>query len=490
MEQTIHRFRSVATALAVAALGAALAWLLLGRPATGIDDADIFFAYARNLAEGHGMVYNVGGERVEGFTSLLWTLVCAGFFRLFDAVEKPLFLLNVLLGTATLTACLRRTDRPGRFLLLLAAVPGWFAWCQATLMETGLWCLLATLSVLAAAEQRGRRLALLLPLLALARPESMLWGGWLLLLLAWRSGLRTALLPAATFGAALLALLLFRLGYFGYPLPNTYYAKVSPDLPTNLWNGGAYLAGYLFLNPAVLFAAIAHAGLLVQWRRRDALSVSIALGLLPGLFIPVLVGGDHFGAFRFYQPVWPLLALLAIRAWRPARPLPPPIQWAALATLCLAGWLPFPSTARMAHEFRIAREGRSTGEAFATMFQDLEQWPTVSTITAGGIKYAYPGTVLDLMGLNSTEMAHAPGPRTGYKNHTAFNNALFYAWKPDILLCGDSAEFDALVLKGLHEEPRFRLAYSKCTLHRNGRAVTAWYANDFLMRLPDEVAVR
>ena len=84
---------------------------------------------------------------------------------------------------------------------------------------------------------------------------------------AWRSGLRTALLPAATFGAALLALLLFRLGYFGYPLPNTYYAKVSPDLPTNLWNGGAYLAGYLFLNPAVLFAAIAHAGLLVQWRR-------------------------------------------------------------------------------------------------------------------------------------------------------------------------------------------------------------------------------
>jgi len=51
-------------------------------PLTGIDDANIFFTYARNIAAGEGLVYNAGGERVEGFTSLLYTLVCAGVYWL------------------------------------------------------------------------------------------------------------------------------------------------------------------------------------------------------------------------------------------------------------------------------------------------------------------------------------------------------------------------------------------------------------------------
>src|SRR5215210_2302443 len=38
------------------------------------DDSMISMRYGRNLAEGHGLVWNPGGERVEGFTNLLWTL--------------------------------------------------------------------------------------------------------------------------------------------------------------------------------------------------------------------------------------------------------------------------------------------------------------------------------------------------------------------------------------------------------------------------------
>ena len=44
-------------------------------PATGIDDANIFFVYARNVSAGDGFVFNPGRERVEGFTSLLWVLI-------------------------------------------------------------------------------------------------------------------------------------------------------------------------------------------------------------------------------------------------------------------------------------------------------------------------------------------------------------------------------------------------------------------------------
>ncbi len=81
-------------------------------------------------------------------------------------------------------------------------------------------------------------------------------------------------------------------------------------------------------------------------------------------------------------------------------------------------------------------------------------------------------------------MGHAPGDGATYKNHTGFNREVFYRWQPDILLCGDSATFDSLVLNGLHGEPRFGVLYTKCTLHRNGAALDAYYRNEFLAQLP------
>src|SRR5262245_14911733 len=39
-----------------------------------VDDAFISFRYARNLANGNGLVFNPG-ERVEGYTNFLWTVV-------------------------------------------------------------------------------------------------------------------------------------------------------------------------------------------------------------------------------------------------------------------------------------------------------------------------------------------------------------------------------------------------------------------------------
>jgi hypothetical protein len=140
----------------------------------------------------------------------------------------------------------------------------------------------------------------------------------------------------------------------------------------------------------------------------------------------------------------------------------------------------------MKHEFRIARAGRAIGSDLAVMFADLDEYPTVAAITAGGSKFAYPGPVLDLMGLNAVEMAHAPGPRTGYKNHTAFNRDIFYAWHPDILLCGEDADFDAMVLKGLLFEERFRQMYLKVELQRNSRAVGAYYSHRFLQTIHNE----
>ncbi|MCB1866732.1 MAG: hypothetical protein KDG50_15040 [Chromatiales bacterium] len=60
-----------------------------------VDDAYISFRYARNLADGHGLVYNTG-EYVEGYTNLLWTLLLALAIKIGIDVE----LFSKLLGAA------------------------------------------------------------------------------------------------------------------------------------------------------------------------------------------------------------------------------------------------------------------------------------------------------------------------------------------------------------------------------------------------------
>ena len=45
--------------------------------ATLFDDAMISMRYARNLAAGHGLVWNPGGPHVQGYTNPLWTFVMA-----------------------------------------------------------------------------------------------------------------------------------------------------------------------------------------------------------------------------------------------------------------------------------------------------------------------------------------------------------------------------------------------------------------------------
>jgi hypothetical protein len=74
------------------------------RTFTLFDDAMISMTYARNLAHGHGLVWNAGSHPVEGITNLLWTLVMVVPHALgFGDRWAPLVV--QLLGVAILFAC-------------------------------------------------------------------------------------------------------------------------------------------------------------------------------------------------------------------------------------------------------------------------------------------------------------------------------------------------------------------------------------------------
>jgi len=91
------------------------------------DDAYISYRYARNLAEGLGLVYNEG-QRIEGYTNFLWTVVLA----LVDAVGLDQNTLAKLLGGAATLGTLWLVFRWSETLAPFRRIPCVAPWLLAS----------------------------------------------------------------------------------------------------------------------------------------------------------------------------------------------------------------------------------------------------------------------------------------------------------------------------------------------------------------------
>jgi arabinofuranosyltransferase len=520
--------------LMLLSLATGLAYLQLGRPPLGVDDAHIFFVYGRNIAQGHGIVYNPGGERVEGYSSPLWLALVTAAFALLPVPEAGLLAVSVLMAAAAVAVLWHWLDGGERLgwrgAVLLAWVfsaPSYVVWTTLTLMESALWSTLLIVTTVTLLQGNTlRRLGVCLALVALARPEALVWGPLFLGLAFWlavlarggKTAVRETALLLAFYGVAQGALLLLRLAYFGFPLPNTYYAKISPDIGYNLWQGLIYLLGFITINKHAIYLVIgpAIAGLLlnIPWAIKATLAqtsgqsdpvraryVTLSVLALAGLAIPVWSGGDHFGLFRFYQPVWPLLILplfalidtLHEQLPFSLRQLRRPLILTAVALLFILPTMNWSNPRYRLHierEFALAANGQRLGEALNEIFDsDL---PAVGVIASGGVAVTYQGVVVDVMGLNNVQMAHAPGDRYGIKNHAAFNGDVFLRQGPELFLpeLGPiedlAATYHSLfgwhnaALAGFLDDARFAQQYRLALISKGDRHIMAYVARNHL----------
>lgn len=507
----------------------------------GIDDADITLTYARHIADGHGFVYNVGGERVEGATSLLWTLVCAAVFRL-GGSDPALLVLCILLCGLTLTLAVRilyaldppdPAKRPGNaavglFLVLVLSSPGYVTWMTATLMDVTLWGLL----IVAAAGFVVRPPRTVSDnvaaggvwfLLCLTRPEALLAAPAFAAVATLRqlgedrrAAVRTLCLLGSISLVALGGLTLFRLAYFGWPFPNTFYAKVASSPAHNALKGFEYVGRWILSSPIVLVGCATCAAVcLGRWKAgrdglRQAPSAFEALAWVTAIVVllPTATGGDHFPLHRFLQPAYPLICLL-IAAWCRrerfversaaflARSGPAPFgRRAAAYGICAVAvlyshqydWFGLHRFAPLSVEFDISRSGREQGRRLTRLFEG-EPLPSVGIMLAGGFGRTYDGEKIDLLGLNNVRMGHSRSDRTDrLKNHAAFDKEVFFELAPQIVAIDPKDDLAGLDfnLRGLISDARFREAYILGTLRRSDASATAetgFYRRDLLEAL-------
>jgi hypothetical protein len=308
------------------------------------EDAFITFRFARHLADGHGLVWNVGERPVEGYTSFLWLLLCALALELgLDVVP-----LSQLLGVAASLVTMLYTHRfarraldipPGHALIPCAflAASGPFAAWAAGGMETnlfGTFLLLACTHLAGWARLDSRRdLAICFSMLLLAtltRPEGFLVFALIAALAAvisrsqTRAGFRSYALALMVYLIPFLTYFVWRAEYFGFPLPNTFYAKTGGGFHQYVRGAGysALFAFHFLLPLAPILAAAAWEG---DWRggaragmpgRSFAAHLKAQVGShVCGLIVVaytasiVYVGGDYMAMYRFFVPILPLIYL-------------------------------------------------------------------------------------------------------------------------------------------------------------------------------------
>jgi hypothetical protein len=243
-----------------------------------VDDAYISFRYARNLVEGHGLVYNPG-ERVEGYTNFLWTLLIAGGLLLGIGAE----LCSKVLGALSALLAVYGVYRFALRLQPASPVPPLAPWLLAGSLvfmgyaiqglETAFFAalLVAGAARLWTEELEGKAVvgsAVLFALAGLTRPEAPMYLGLLMLMLPGRALLGVRALAASRWRQPLLLLGLCLVTAAGLALllqlQTTADVAISAalaallvlsgglvavTLPAALLSGRNLLRGILFLLP-------------------------------------------------------------------------------------------------------------------------------------------------------------------------------------------------------------------------------------------------
>lgn len=380
----------------------------------GIDDVGISYRYARNLGDGAGLTWNVGEEPVEGYSNLLWVLILA-LGHVFGAdIQTFARVLGLLLGLATLYQTYRLASAiqpdtssalPGMVPLLVALTPAWLMWVMSGL-ELALYSFLLVTALLALTMHGPRRTVLMtisLSALVLTRPEGI---GLALcyLVMAWiqrdksMTGLTGGLaIPLIAVAATVIGVTSFRLAYYGFPLPNTVYAKFSTLFPSAEQVG-------LWLLYALPFLLIWGVTARSWWHSlaRVVMFTAIALVLTQTLQVLPVNPVMHF-LHRYTIAFVPLLYLvtptLLSRLARRAKML----AWMGTAILSVWVLQDWPAVLRFydAYQFTVERQA-----CVIEKLSTLPGTPRIAMIDAGLIPFRTQLPAIDIGGLCDRVIGH------------------------------------------------------------------------------------
>lgn len=449
-----HRFAVVFLVLIVVGWLAA-AWLFW----FVCDDAFISFRYARHLAQGHGLRFNLDeAPPVEGYSNLLWVLIAAAFelVRVPPALAMPVvsMLSGVVLLLRFWRTAIDRLDLPSWIATVataaLAFSPGFVVWGTSGLetLPTALLLFLVFDAWVLDRDPGGARRGGWAALgLALIRTEGIAWvlvvAALGLVVRGWERTRRTEgasplLMALARVLGVFAVYYATRVAYFHTWVSNTTLAKVDFGLDS-VERGALYVVGF-WLAAVAPFVHLVLAPAAIGRARATGLSIVAMAFAVPAY--AVVVGGDFMTMGRLLVPGLAFGALcaglavaVADRAWRPLGVA----AAVALVALTALGTAPLIDTDLASRKLRKRFEVRLNTPGYKSEFQqwrfmsgNARQWTLLGTALAevakpgdslvmgavGAVGYASDLKIFDQYGLVTPEVArrharprqdHSPG---------------------------------------------------------------------------------
>ena len=462
------------------------------------DDSFITFRYVKNFIDGHGLVFNIG-ERVEGYTTFLWTIMLAipgklGFELInLSQVLGVLFGIGTLYFTYKLSQNLGGDNRQVGFSLiavLLFASNSAVAYWLISGMETGMFVFLTVLCVWLYLKERNspKNFAyapLAFVLLSLTRPEGMyLFGLTMIHFVAEKfftkgtdrkAEIKRLAMWVALYAIPIGAFMAWRLSYYGWMFPNTYYAKAgfSKDYffagVDYFWQFAQLdlLWGALFVIPIAF----------LLWKKRNWDMLYLIFILLAYTSYVVSVGGDVVANLRFFIPKLPLFYLLVQETFYElycmARENQSSLKnLAYIAPLVVAYFtfsIPYDQVREKCDlEIGLVTKMTQQGLWFKT---HCKPDAVIAATTIGAVSYYSDLMLIDMLGLTDETIAHHPekleGIESGWKERH-HNTTYVLSRKPDWILFSTASKPSAYAERALFTKKEFRQWYYPYYFHPDG----------------------
>jgi arabinofuranosyltransferase len=329
-----------------------------------IDDAYITLRTIDNFVNGYGLRWNVA-ERVQAFTHPLWTFVLLVPYYFTHEAYFTSLLVSLCVSTIAiwLIAFRLSNDKIATIIALgVLALSRAFIDFSASNLENPLsHALIALFAVLyfrsppgagapaSGSTGRSRLIALSLTagLLALNRMDLALLVAPALAVRLWQQ--RRHAVAAILIGAApFVVWTAISIVYYGFPFPNTAYAKLAHGVPESveIIQGFCYLLESLVQDPLTLVATLAAILTGVLTRRRDGWPV--VAGIVWYLAYVVGIGGDYMSGRFLAAPFLMAVALLL------AGPASDRVRRRRLALLAIVGVVALASKSVVPAGTRIA----------------------------------------------------------------------------------------------------------------------------------------